>query len=147
MIAPKTPETRPAPWPIVDHVIAPLAEWWRRRAAVRENLDDLDAFGAAEFARMAHDVGLAASDLRSLAAHCTDAASLLERRVTALGMNSGDLAKTSTAQLRDMERLCTLCGSKGRCARDLGAHPSDPVWKEYCPNEATLTELAGKEPA
>ena len=37
---PKTPEE----WPFIVNVIAPLAEWWRRHASVRQNLADLDAF-------------------------------------------------------------------------------------------------------
>ena len=137
---PKTVATRE--WPIIDNVVAPLAEWWRRHATVRENLSDLEAFGPAEMARMAQDIGISASDLRELARHSSDAADLLERRLEALGMNASDLAKTASAELRDMERLCTLCQSKGRCARDLGADPSDPVWRQYCPNEETLVSLA-----
>ena len=129
-------------WPIIDNVVAPLAEWWRRHATIRENLDDLEAFGPAEMARMAQDVGIPASDLRELARHCSDAADLLDRRLAALGMNTSELAKTAPAELRDMERLCTLCQAKGRCARDLSADPSDPVWRQYCPNEQTLVALA-----
>ena len=91
---------------------------------------------------MAQDVGIPASDLRELARHCSDAADLLERRLEALGVSASELAKTAPAELRDMERLCTLCQSKGRCARDLGADPSDPVWRQYCPNEQTLVALA-----
>jgi len=129
-------------WPVIDNVVAPLADWWRRHATIRENLDDLEAFGPAEMARMAQDVGIPASDLRELARHCSDAADLLERRLEALGVSASELAKTAPAELRDMERLCTLCHSKGRCARDLGADPSDPVWRQYCPNEQTLVALA-----
>jgi hypothetical protein len=139
-IQPKTIEAQD--WPIIEHVIAPLAEWWRRHAAVRKNLDDLAAFAPAEMARMAQDVGISPDDLRTLAGHCSDAANLLDRRLTALGLSASELAHTAPAELRDMERLCTLCQSKGRCARDLGADPSDPVWHQYCPNEQALTALA-----
>jgi hypothetical protein len=129
-------------WPVIEHLIGPLAEWWRRRAAVRENLTDLDAFSPEEMARMAQDVGISASDLRALATHCTDAADLLDRRLEALGIDSGQLALSGPAELRDMQRLCTTCQSKGRCARDLADDPDDPVWRQYCPNEETLIELA-----
>jgi hypothetical protein len=96
-------------------------------------------------ARMAHDVGLSAADLRALATHCSDAADLLDRRLEACGLSKEELAHTSAAELRDMERLCTNCESKGRCARDFDADPSDPVWLEYCPNHDTITTLA-REP-
>ena len=52
-------------WPVIDNVVAPLADWWRRHATIRENLDDLEAFGPAEMARMAQDVGIPASDCAS----------------------------------------------------------------------------------
>jgi hypothetical protein len=136
------PNATQAHWPVIDNVIAPLAEWWRRHATLRENLADFDAFSPSEMARMAQDVGLAPSDLRQLARHCSDAADLLDRRLGALGLTTAGLAATAPAELRDMERLCTLCASKGRCARDLAADPADPVWRQYCPNEQTLTSLA-----
>lgn len=129
-------------WPVIARVIGPFAEWWRRRADVRENLSDLDAFGPAEMARMAQDVGISASDLRTLAAHSSSAADLLDRRLEALGVKSGELALAAPAELRDMQRLCTMCESKGRCAHDLAADPEDPVWRRYCPNEESLMELA-----
>ena len=135
---PQTPDE----WPIIRNVIGPLADWWRRRAIVRQNLTDLDAFDAGDMARMAQDVGLTASELRALASHCSDAADLLERRLAACGLSTTELAQTAPAELRDMERLCTTCQSKGRCARDLAADPADPVWRKYCPNEQALMEFA-----
>ena len=136
----KTPKAQD--WPVIERVIGPFAEWWRRRALVRENLSDLDAFGSEEMARMAQDVGISASDLRALATHCTGAADLLDRRLEALGVNTEELAHAAPSELRDMQRLCTMCESKGRCARDLAADPDDSVWRQYCPNHETLMELA-----
>lgn len=128
-------------WPFLEHVIVPMAEWWRKHAAVQENLDGLDSMGPDELARIAQDIGISSSDLRALARHCSDAADLLERRIESLGLDAGRVAQNAPAQLRDMERLCTLCKSKGRCARDLAADPSDPVWRQYCPNQETLVAL------
>jgi hypothetical protein len=136
------PNATQAHWPIVDNVIAPLAEWWRRHAALNQNLADFNAFSPGEMARMAQDVGLTPSELRELARHCADAAELLERRLGSLGLSKPELAVSAPAELRDMERLCTLCASKGRCARDLATDPNDPAWRQYCPNEQTLVALA-----
>ena len=97
---------------------------------------------ADDMARMARDVGLTASDLRALANHCSDAADLLQRRLAACGVSAKELAQTAPTELRDMQRLCTMCGSKGRCARDLAAEPTDPVWLQYCPNAPSLTQVA-----
>ena len=136
------PNAIQAHWPVVDNVIAPLAEWWRRHAAINENLADLAALGPEETALMAQDIGLAPGDLREVAAHYTDAADLLEKRLQVLGLSSAELAKTAHTELRDMERLCTLCRAKGRCAHDLATDPDDPVWQRYCPNAQALTSLA-----
>jgi hypothetical protein len=136
----KTPAARE--WPIIANVIVPIADWWRRHAAIRDNLESLNSIGADEMARVAHDVGLSPGDLRALATHCSDAADLLDRRLDAVGLSVKELANTVPAELRDMERLCTMCASKGRCARDLAADPQDPVWRKYCPNEPAITALA-----
>jgi hypothetical protein len=141
------PRTQPAPaeapnWPIIDNVIGPLADWWRRHASVEDNLAKLNELGPDEMARMAQDVGVSPADLRALASHCSDAANLLEQRLGALGLTADELRRAAPNELRDMERLCTMCASKGRCARDLAADPDDPVWRKYCPNEQSLIALA-----
>ena len=129
-------------WPFLENIIVPLADWWRKHAEVSGNLEKLDALGPAELARLAQDVGVSASGLRTLARHSSDAADLLDKRLASLGLDAAKLARHATAQMRDMAQLCTMCESKGRCARDLAADPSDPVWRRYCPNEETLTALA-----
>jgi hypothetical protein len=128
-------------WPFLDHVIGPIADWWRKHAAARDSAHSLEGLGADELARVAQDVGIPASDLRRLAQHCSDAADLLEYRIASLGLRANEIALDAPAQLRDMERLCTMCEHKGRCARDLAADSSDPIWRRYCPNEPALSEL------
>lgn len=128
-------------WPFLEKVVVPIADWWRKHAASRESLNSLDSLGPTELARVAMDVGIPASELRALATYCSDAADLLERRLESLGLSKTELVHNAGAQLRDMERLCTTCKSKGRCARDLASDPSDPVWRQYCPNQETLVTL------
>jgi hypothetical protein len=134
-------------WPIISNVIAPLAAWWRRRALVQQNLQDLSAFSPAEMDRIAQDVGLSSTELCTLAEHSPDEAALLDRRLAAEGLDPAELARRAPADLRDMERCCTLCESKGRCSYDLAGDPDDPVWRRYCPNSATIRELAQASPA
>ena len=133
-------QTESQNWPFLDNVIGPIADWWRKHAEVRDNQANLSALGPDELARVAQDVGIPASDLRKLAQHCADAADLLEYRIASLGLSACELAHDAPAQLRDMERLCTMCEHKGRCARDLAADSSDPIWRRYCPNEGTLSD-------
>ena len=129
-------------WPFIQNVVVPLADWWRRRASVQRNLASLDAFSAEEMARMAQDVGITMCDLRSIVTHPSDAAHLLERRLSALRLSAAQLHRDRPGELRDLARLCTMCEHKGRCARDLSADPKDPVWRNYCPNEGSLAALA-----
>ena len=126
----------------IHDLIAPLAAWWRRQRLNQAPFDNFAALGSEEVARIAQDVGLSSSELRSLSGYCADAADLLDRRLAAVGLDPKELAHAVPAEMRDMERLCTLCQSKGRCARDLGADPDDPVWRQYCPNEATIMQLS-----
>ena len=46
--------------------------------------------------------------------------------------------------LRDLERVCTLCGSKRRCERDLVRNAGSANWRDYCLNVATLDALQGR---
>jgi hypothetical protein len=129
-------------WPFLQHVVLPIASWWRKHAETYENAADLGGLGPDELARVASDVGVSPSELRALSQHCSDAAALLERRIAALDMDAKVLARDAGAQLRDMERLCTMCENKGRCARDLAADPDDEVWRKYCPNQEALIDLS-----
>jgi hypothetical protein len=129
-------------WPFLQHVVLPIAAWWRKHAETSENAAELGGLGCDELARVASDVGVSASDLCALSQHCSDAAELLERRIAALDMDPKVLARDAGAQLRDMERLCTMCESKGRCARDLAADPDDEIWRKYCPNQEALIDLS-----
>jgi len=116
--------------------------WFRRRfenwAQGRRSLSDLDHMGREETARAAHDLRLSSSDLVRLADRGPKAADLLPHRLAAQHIDPQQLAHTDPAVLHDMQRLCTMCASKGRCARDLAEHPDDPEWRRYCPNVVTI---------
>jgi hypothetical protein len=129
-------------WPFLQHVVLPIAAWWRKHAEAYENASDLAGLGPEELARVASDVGVSASELRALSQHCSDAAELLERRIVALDIDPNVLARDAGGEFRDMQRLCTMCESKGRCARDLAADPDDEVWRKYCPNQEALIDLS-----
>lgn len=112
-----------------------IREWirtWRSNRA-RVELDDLQE---GDLTRIASDIGVSPTELRTLAAMGTDSADLLPRRLASLGLGQ---AEASPGVLRDMERVCTFCGSKRRCAHDLDL--TSPPWPAYCPNAETLGEL------
>ena len=75
--------------------------------------------------------------------YCYDA-SLLVGRMALLRIDRDELARDDPLLLRELQGICTLCGSKGECLRDLAreretGEPQD--WQDYCPNVATLNAL------
>ena len=90
---------------------------------------------------MARDLGMPTSELRNLANRGPEAADLLTRRMAALNLDSNEVGATAPGTLQDLQRLCTLCESHRRCARDLGRDPDGKAWEDYCPNVAMLKLL------
>ena len=85
-------------------------------------------------------------ELSVLAGKWPDSADLLSRRLEQV-----NLAGVESQVLRDLERVCTLCGSKRKCEYGLTIHPSGDAWTEYCPNAPTISALmaersAGRKP-
>ena len=100
---------------------------------------ELDRFERNELNRIAADAGISVAELRDLSRKTPGSAALLDRRLAVLGLT--ETANVQPAVLRDLQRVCTQCKSKGRCSHDLDRDPSDPVWKWYCPNAETLLSL------
>jgi len=117
-------------------------DWSRRRGRLAE----LESCGPAEVEHMARDLGMSRGELSVLAGKWPDSADLLSRRLEQV-----KLARVEPQVLRDLERVCTLCGSKRKCEYDLTVHPSSGAWTEYCPNAPTISALmaersAGRKP-
>ena len=121
-----------------------VAQWWRKWSTTRSNLAALDCCGTEETGRIAYDVGVSVPQLRALAGKWPDAADLLNRRLTELGLRSADIRRNEPQVLQDLQRVCTMCTSGRVCAHDLASKPSDPAWREYCPNTMTLDALAAE---
>ena len=134
-------------YPIIGPAIVAVADWWRRHSAARESLTDFDACDPAERRRIAGDVGLSASELQALARRGGDAAELLPRRMAVLRLDPKKIGRTDGRVLQDLQRVCALCDSKRRCAKDLAHKPRDAVWEQYCPNSGTLGALQASYPS
>ena len=132
-------------YPIVEVVTEAIADWWRKRALARDNLAELDTCGREEIERIAHELRMPAAELRGLASRGPQAADLLLERMAALQLDPKDFDGANGGILRDLQRLCTLCDSPRRCARDLARDPRDAVWEQYCPNAGTLGALQALE--
>ncbi len=104
--------------------------------------DEMSALSSREIEGIARDLHVSTSDLLSLTGQSTGSAVLLDRRLVQSGLSKDDLKARRGDVLRDLERVCGLCGAKDRCASDLDAAGEVEDPPEYCPNELTLRALA-----
>jgi hypothetical protein len=123
-------------------VLSAVAQWWRRWTRARSNLFELDSCDPDQVERIARELGMSVSELRVVVRHGRDGADLLRRRMAALDLDLDELGRSEPATLRDLQRLCTMCRSRGRCARDLARKTSDQDWRDYCADAATLDMLS-----
>lgn len=119
--------------------IAIVSDRWSGWRARRARLDELACCGGAEFDRIARDLHLPAEELKLLAGRDAGSADLLYRRLAALGMDAERIQAAMPEVMRDMQRCCSGCVEKGRCAHELDSVPGAPA--EYCPNRDTLDAL------
>jgi hypothetical protein len=118
-----------------------VAQWWRNWTAARSNVAMLDACGAEKTERIAHDMGVSASELRTLAGKWPDSVALLNRRLAALKLDPAEIGRADRRVLSDLQRVCTMCRDERKCRHDLAHDPYNPAWRGYCPNVVTLDAL------
>src|SRR5712691_11433588 len=121
-----------------------FGRWWRRWTRARSDLFELESCDPNEVERIAHDLGMRVSELRVVVSHGRDGADLLRRRMAGLDLDPDELARSEPATLRDLQKICAMCRSRGRCARDF-TRESDPAWqnwRDYCPNATTIDMLS-----
>ena len=121
-----------------------FARWWRNWNGRRKARLDLDCCGAVEVERIARDMGVSGADLSILAGKWPDAADLLYRRMNEIKLDRMEITQADAQVIRDLQRVCTVCGSKRRCEHELAKNPSDPAWQIYCPNATTLSVLVAE---
>jgi hypothetical protein len=120
-----------------------IVEWWRKLRRRRHCLAELDRFPAG-LKLLARDVNLSPWDLRAVAAKWPDGDDLLRRRLRTPQLDPELISSAQSCAHRDLERVCTLCGSKSRCERDLTRNAGSANWRDYCLNAATLDALQGQ---
>src|SRR6266516_5513 len=116
-----------------------FAQWWRNWNRKRRTMVELDRCGPAEAEHIARDLNVSGAELRVLASKWPD--DLLSRRLKQAELDATEIVHTEPEVVRDLQRVCTVCGSKRKCDRDLADHPSDSGWVKYCPNATTLGAL------
>lgn len=122
-------------WPIND-----ILQWGREWIS-RGSTSELRCCAEEEVERIAKDAGVSVSELRRIVRLGPGSADLLQHRMEALDLDPNEVARIEPQTLHDLQRVCTMCKSHRRCARDLAEHANDPAWKDYCPNAETLMAL------
>jgi hypothetical protein len=128
-------------YPTVDFVVNAIAGWINKYRLTHGMHTELGECSPEDVLRIAADIGVPAGELRSLAAKGPDAANLLEKLLIKLCVDPAQLANTNPAVMRDLQRLCVVCGQKERCQHELRDGNAAEHYGEYCPNAFTLDAL------
>jgi len=127
-------------YPVIGPVIIALAEWYGRwRSTPRPS--ELANCAPGDVERLAQDLGLTVRELRVLE-RTGDEPLLLPRMLAALKIDAAALARSDPAAFRDLQRVCTLCDCKRRCASELSAGDARSTYEAFCPNALTLKAIA-----
>jgi hypothetical protein len=124
-------------YPIVDQFVDAFGNWLKRRRDIRE-MRELDG---GEFAKIARDLSLSATDLDTCVHQGPHAADELSNLLTLLGVDGDVLSRTQPVMMRDMTRVCASCQQKRRCSRDLSSGSSAEHYEEYCLNAPAIDGL------
>lgn len=121
--------------------IEAILQWWRDWSG-EGSVAELKCCSEEDVKRIARDVGVCADELRRLASLGPESADFLLRRMAALDLDQNEVLRIEPQTFHDLQRVCTLCESHRRCARDLARDSASPAWEDYCPNAATLMTLS-----
>jgi hypothetical protein len=119
-----------------------MVDWCRARIK-GESESDFGCCCEAEIERMARDIRMSPAELRAVAKGGPKGADLLLRRMAALDLDPKEVGRIEAAAFRDLQRVCTLCKSHRRCARDFARNAPITAWEGCCPNTDTLMALNG----
>jgi hypothetical protein len=141
--------SRAGRWSPIDIIV----RWWRNWSEADSCLAEPPC-PADRTVPMSEDIGVSALDfrtavdIRALAAHGPEEATLLPRRMAALGLEPDEVAHLEPRVFRGLSWRCVSCETPGQCAWDLAddfplaASPEwRQAWQDYCPNAATLSWL------
>lgn len=101
---------------------------------------DLASLDDCEIREIAREMNLSAGELQQLDRFGTQA-SLMPRRLAQEGVDPAVVQAEWPSVWRDLQRVCTLCGSKDVCRNELDLAPEAQDWQRYCPNVGTIEAL------
>jgi hypothetical protein len=122
-------------------ILARLHSKWQRVLHNRRSMAELEACPPSERRRIAQDLLLGESHLRSLNCSHPGPSELMPRRLQQLGLDPAFIRYAGTAVYRDMERVCGTCQAWRRCGRDLEKGDVQTGMRSYCLNGPTIDAL------
>ncbi|HLZ01037.1 MAG TPA: hypothetical protein VKR55_02675 [Bradyrhizobium sp.] len=125
--------------PSESHSHSFLGDLARRARKALSGWGEIGRLDAGQVEALARDLNLSFSELNSLAIAAPTSLESLKKRLALAGLSEEALAVSDCAVLRDLQRVCSQCASKARCAADLRRGQIIPP--KYCPNEETLHTL------
>lgn len=128
-------------YPTVSLVMDAIADWVNKYRALAGVRHELGQCSPEDVRQIAKDLGVSVGELSTMSAKNPHAADLLVKMLTALSVDPEALAKSDLATMRDLQRLCTSCGQKGRCAHELAEGTAPEHFHSFCPNAFTLDAL------
>jgi hypothetical protein len=96
------------PYPLVSNLIERLGDWLIQR----RQLNELGALDSGEFRRMAHELGLAPSDLDTIVRKGVNGAEELPQMLRALGFDEAAIARIQPPDMMEMRHACASCAHK-----------------------------------
>jgi uncharacterized protein YjiS (DUF1127 family) len=126
------------PYPVVSNLIERFGDWIQQR----RQLNELSQLDSSEFRRMAHELGLAPSDLDTIVRKGVNSAEELPQMLRALGFKEADIAKIQPPHMMEMRHACAGCAHKRACGADLAAKTAASNYENYCANANDITLLA-----
>ena len=121
------------------NIMSALSDRWSKYRQRRARINELRALDCGDMRQLMQDTGLTFWELVRLAKTEGDAADLLYRRMSDMGL---DPKKIGAVIMRDMQRCCSLCDNKELCAHEIEDKPKQASWPSYCPNKDTLESLS-----
>lgn len=128
-------------YPTVDFVLGAIAGWINKYRHMTGTRDEFGQCSSEDVLQIAKDLGVPAGELRRLAAKGPGAADLVEKMLIALRVDPQALAQAQPGVMRDLQRLCVVCGQKDRCTHELKDGTAAEHFRQFCPNAFTLDAL------
>ena len=118
-----------------------LIGWLKAIVSRAVNRNELRDIGRAEFNQIARDLNLSSLELHKLSVGNGSSPALLEKRLAEFDLAPELVKRLHPEVLRDLQRVCAMCASTKRCAREFARQEPASGRSEYCPNTQTLEAL------